>query len=246
MGETIPVLVNGAEGRMGRLAVAIATEAEDLDLVGTTDRGDDLAAAIAASGARVVVDFTHHSVAMECFRTIVAAGACPVAGTSGFTPEDVDAARRLLADAGIGGLIVPNFSVGVVLLMQFARAAAAHFPHVEVIEMHHDRKGDAPSGTAERTAEIIAEVRGEAPAPKVEETERVPGARGGRVMGVPVHSVRLPGALAHQEVLFSGPGEILTLRHDSLSRDCFRPGILLAVRRAPELTGLAFGLDDLL
>jgi len=246
MSETIPVLVNGAKGRMGQLAVRIAEEAEDLALVGATDTGDDLGRAIVELGARVVVDFTHHSVAMDCFKTIVAAGARPVAGTSGFGPEDVEAARRLLEEAGSGGLIVPNFSVGVVLLMQFARAAAAHFPHVEVIEMHHDRKGDAPSGTAERTAEIIAGVRGDPPPPKVTETERVPGARGGRVKGVPVHSLRLPGALAHQEVLFSAVGEILTLRHDSLSRDCFRAGILLAIRRAPDQSGLAYGLDDLL
>jgi len=246
MSEAIPVLVNGAKGRMGRLAASIATEADDLALVATTDLGDDLAGAIADSGARVVVDFTHHSVAMDCFRTIVAAGASPVAGTSGFTPDDVALAERLLDDAGLGGLIVPNFSVGVVLLMQFARLAAAHFPHVEVIEIHHDRKGDAPSGTAERTAEIIAEVRGAAPAPKVVETERVPGVRGGRVKDVPVHSIRLPGALAHQEVLFSAAGEILSLRHDSLSRDSFRSGILLAIRRVPELTGLTHGLDDLL
>lgn len=246
MTDVLRVLVNGAAGRMGQLAVDVVRAADDLDLVGETDVGDNLAGAISGTQAAVVVDFTHHAVAMDCFRTIVQSGARPVAGTSGFGPEDVDEARRLLETAGSGGLIIPNFSVGVVLLMQFARSAAAHFPHVEIVETHHDRKGDAPSGTAERTAEIIAEVRGEPPAPKVVETERVPGARGGRVGGVPIHSLRLPGALAHQEVLFSATGEIFTLRHDSLSRDSFRNGILLAIRHAPHARGLVHGLDDLL
>jgi 4-hydroxy-tetrahydrodipicolinate reductase len=246
LSEAIRVLVNGAKGRMGALAVDVVATAGDLDLVGETDLGDDLTAAIRDSSAEVVVDFTHHSVAMECFRKIVEGGARPVCGTSGFGPSDVEQARRLLEEAGSGGLVVPNFSVGVVLMMQFAREAARHFEHVEVVEIHHDRKGDAPSGTAERTAEIVAEVRGAPPPPKVEETERVPGSRGGLVSGVRVHSLRLPGALAHQEVLFSATGEILTLRHDSLSRDCFRSGILLAIRRAPALSGLAYGLEEVL
>jgi 4-hydroxy-tetrahydrodipicolinate reductase len=246
MSDSIRVLVNGAKGRMGRLAVDVVNDADDLVLAGETDLGDDLAASIRETGAEVVVDFTHHSVAMECFETIVSGGARPVAGTSGFSSDDVARAREIVENAGTGGLIVPNFSVGVVLLMQFSKAAAAHFESVEIVETHHDRKGDAPSGTAERTAEIIGEVRGASPPPKVEETERVKGARGGRVAGVPVHSIRLPGALAHQEVLFSAEGEVLTLRHDSLSRDCFRSGILLAIRRAPELSGLVLGLDDLL
>jgi 4-hydroxy-tetrahydrodipicolinate reductase len=246
MGDGPKVLVNGAKGRMGGLAVELVSEAPDLVLAGQTDLGDDLAAAIEESGAGVVIDFTHHSVAMDCFRTIVGAGARPVAGTSGFGADDVATARALIDDAGSGGIIVPNFSIGVVLLMQFAADAAKHFPHVEIVETHHDRKGDAPSGTAERTAEIIGEVRGDAPPPAVVETERVEGARGGRVAGVPIHSLRLPGALAHQEVLFSATGEILTLRHDSLSRDCFRAGILMAVRAAPELTGLSLGLESLL
>ncbi|MHC4861709.1 MAG: 4-hydroxy-tetrahydrodipicolinate reductase [Planctomycetota bacterium] len=246
MAETIRVLVNGARGRMGGLAVDVVRGAPDLALVGETDLGDDLTAAIRESGAEVAIDFTHHSVAMECFRGIVSGGARPVCGTSGFSPEDVEEARRLLAETGSGGLIVPNFSVGAVLLMRFAAEAAKRFPHVEIVELHHDRKGDAPSGTAERTAEIVADARGEPPTPKVEETERHLGVRGGRVAGVPVHSVRLPGLLAHQEVLFSGPGEVLTLRHDSLSRECFEQGILLAVRSAPRASGLVYGLEEIL
>jgi 4-hydroxy-tetrahydrodipicolinate reductase len=244
--EPIRVLVNGARGRMGGLAAGVVRRADGLTLVGETDLGDDLVSAIRDQAADVAVDFTHHSVALDCFRRIVEAGARPVSGTSGFSPGDVEEAGRLLAAAGSGGIIAPNFSVGAVLMMKFAAEAARRFAHAEIVELHHDRKGDAPSGTAERTAELVAEARREAPAPKVEETERFSGARGGRVRDVPVHSVRLPGLLAHQEVLLSGPGELLTIRHDSLSRDCFERGILLAVRRAPVVDGLVHGLEHLL
>ena len=246
MADPLRVLVNGAHGRMGGLAVSVVEEAPDLVLCGQTDFGDELGAAIREHGAEVVIDFTHHSVALACFTEIVTAGARPVSGTSGFSEADVEEARKLVADTGTSGLIIPNFSVGAVLMMKFAAEAAARFPHVEIVEMLHDRKGDAPSGTAERTAELVSAARGAAPHPKVEEVERVAGARGGRVAGVPVHSIRLPGALAHQEVLFSGPGEILTIRHDSLSRESFRPGILLAVRNVSGVTGLLYGLDALL
>ncbi len=246
MSEPLRVLVNGAHGRMGLLAVSVVEAAPDLVLCGRTDLGDDLPNSVRDSGAEVVIDFTHHSVALDCFRAIVAAGARPVSGTSGFSESDVEEARQAVSDAGSSGMIIPNFCVGAVLMMKFAAEAAKSFPHVEIVEMHHDRKGDAPSGTAERTAEMVAAARREAPTAKVEEVERVPGARGGRVCGVPVHSLRLPGALAHQEVVFSGPGEILTIRHDSLSRESFRPGILLALRRVTELPGLTCGLDCLL
>jgi len=244
--EPLRVLVNGARGRMGRLAVSVVEDAPDLALCGETDVGDDLRTQILDSGIEVVIDFTHHSVALRTFLEIIAAGARPVSGTSGFSMADVEIARATVEDAGSSGMIIPNFSLGAVLMMKFAALAAARFPHAEIVEMHHDRKGDAPSGTAERTAEMIASARLEVPTPKVEEVERIPGARGGRVAGVPVHSIRLPGALAHQEVLFSGPGEILTIRHDSLSRESFRPGILLAVRSVPAWSGLAYGLDALL
>ncbi len=246
MSEPLRVLVNGARGRMGRLTVSVVQAAPDLLLCAETDLDDDLGSSILETGAQVVIDFTHHSVALHCFEEIVAAGARPVSGTSGFSEAEVETARALVEAADSSGMIIPNFSLGAVLMMQFAAKAAALFPHVEVVEMHHDRKGDAPSGTAQRTAEIIARARSEVPAPKVQEIERVPGARGGRVAGVPVHSIRLPGALAHQEVLFSGPGEILTIRHDSLSRESFEPGILLAVRSVSDWSGLAYGLDALL
>jgi 4-hydroxy-tetrahydrodipicolinate reductase len=245
-GGPLRVLVNGAKGHMGRLATEVIRDAPDLILVGETDIDDDLVAEVRGSRAEVAIDFTHHRVAMDCFRAIVAGGACPVAGTSGFTPAHEAEAARLLHDAGRGGIIVPNFSIGAVLMMLFAREAARRFSHVEIVELHHDRKGDAPSGTAERTAALIAGARREIPGPRVEETERYPGARGGLVAGVPVHSIRLPGLLAHQEVLFSSAGELLTIRHDATSRDCFRAGILLAVRNAPSIDGLVVGLEALL
>jgi 4-hydroxy-tetrahydrodipicolinate reductase len=231
---------------MGRLSTTLVRESEDLDLAGELDLEDDLPAGVEASGAEVVLDFTHHSVAMENFRRIVAVGARPVSGTSGFSEDDLEEAGRLLQAAELGGIIVPNFSVGAVLMMRFAREAARRIPHVEIVEIHHDRKGDAPSGTAEATARMIAVVRGDLPPAPVHETERFPGARGGRAHGVPVHSLRLPSAVAHQEVIFSGPGELLTVRHDSLSRECFRAGILLALRKVREVEGLVYGLEPLL
>jgi 4-hydroxy-tetrahydrodipicolinate reductase len=240
------VLVNGAKGRMGSLAVETVRGADDLLLVGETDLGDDLVGAIRSSGAEVVVDFTHHSVGLACLGKIVEGGARPVAGTSGFGDAEIAEARRIVEAAGTGGIVVPNFSVGAVLMMRFAEQAARHLPHAEIVEIHHDRKADAPSGTAERTARIVADARREEPRPPVSESERHAGARGAKVSGVRVHSLRLPGALAHQEVLFSAEGELLTIRHDSLSRDSFRRGILLAVRRVTEIRGLAVGLETFL
>ncbi len=246
MAERVRVLVNGAKGRMGGLAASAVRDAGDLMLVGETDRGDDLEGAVRSTGAEVVVDFTHHTVALAGLLAAVSAGARPVSGTSGWGAAEIAEARAAVEQAGTGGLIVPNFSLGGVLMMRFAEQAARHFPNAEIVEIHHDRKGDAPSGTAERTAEIVAAARGEVPPTPVRETERHAGARGAVVKGVRVHSVRLPGALAHQEVLFSGEGEILTVRHDSLSRDCFRRGILLAVRKVGGIRGLLVGLDALL
>lgn len=245
MSEPLRIGVNGALGRMGAMSCELIEAAPDLTLAARTDVSDDLPAEIASSGVEVVLDFTHHSSAMNIFASIVSAGAVPVSGTSGFSAADVDEARRL-ADSGPGGMIIPNFSLGAVLMMKFAREAAAYYAHSEIIEIHHDRKADAPSGTAEITARMIGDSRGEAPPAQVVETERYAGARGARISNVPVHSVRLPGALAHQEVLLSGAGEILTIRHDSLTRESFHAGILLALRRAPETTGLVYGLEALL
>jgi len=243
---SVKVLVNGAKGRMGLQVVQAVTGDPDTDLVGQTDLGDDLSAEIASSGAQVVVDFTHPDVAYLTAEAIIKAGAHPVIGTTGFKPEEIETLQRLAAKRNLGGVIAPNFAIGAVLMMRFAAEAARHLPHVEIIEMHHDGKAEAPSGTAVKTAEQIAAARPEAPQPLVESRELAPGARGARSYPVPIHSVRLPGHVAHQEVIFGGLGEALRIRHDSISRECFMPGVLLACKKAPHLDRLHYGLEHLL
>jgi 4-hydroxy-tetrahydrodipicolinate reductase len=263
---TIRVAVSGAAGRMGRAAVRAVLREPDLQLVaavgretavgrdagevagagsrGVTISGDPRAAA--AAGAQVLVEFAPGAPAVAHARAALEAGICPVIGSTGLGAGDLDALRSLAAERRTGAVVAPNFALGAVLMMEFARLAAPHFPHVEIIELHHDRKRDAPSGTAARTARVVAEARGSAPAPAVREEEMVAGARGAVVDAVRVHSVRLPGLNAHQEVLFGGPGQILTIRHDSLSEESFMPGLLLAVRKVSALDGLVYGLEHLL
>ncbi|HKI99626.1 MAG TPA: 4-hydroxy-tetrahydrodipicolinate reductase [bacterium] len=243
---TIRVLVNGAKGRMGQQVVAAVQADAETELVGQTDVGDDLASAIATAQAAVVVDFTHPSCAYDNVQAILVAGARPVVGTTGFTPEQIADLQARAAKAGLGGVIAPNFAIGAVLMMRFAAEAARHMPYVEIIELHHDGKAEAPSGTAIKTAELIAEVRPKAPPLLVESKELSPGARGARGYAVPIHSVRLPGHVAHQEVILGGLGETLRIRHDSISRECFMPGVLLAVKQATGLSQLYYGLEHLL
>ncbi len=244
--DKIPVIVNGAKGRMGTHAVNAVQGADDLELVASTDLGDDLEKAIAAAGARVVVDFTQPSVAVENTEKILGAGAHPVVGTTGFQLEDIRRLQELAARERRGGVIAPNFAIGAVLLMKFAAEAARYLTAVEVIELHHDQKLDAPSGTAMRTVEMIRASVSEERPPNPEEKETLPGARGARYLGIPIHSVRLPGFVAHEEVIFGGSGQILTFRHDSLNRESFMPGVLLAVRKVPRLDALYYGLDAIL
>ncbi len=242
----IPVLVNGAKGRMGFQVVQAIQADPEVELAAQTDLGDDLAASIASSGARVVVDFTHPSCAFENAETILAAGAHPVIGTTGFTPDQIARLQAKAEAKGIGGVIAPNFAIGAVLMMRFAAEAARYLPHAEIIELHHDGKAEAPSGTAIKTAEQIARTRPLAPPLQVEGKELAPGARGTSAYAVPSHSVRLPGHVAHQEVILGGLGETLRIRHDSISRECFMPGVLLAVKKAPQLNVLLYGLENLL
>jgi 4-hydroxy-tetrahydrodipicolinate reductase len=244
----IRVLVNGAKGRMGSEAVQAVRETTDLDLVAQTDLGDDLAATIASSGAQVVVDFTVPASAVENATAILDSGACPVVGTTGFTSADIEGLQAKATGLGRGGLIAPNFAIGAVLLMKFAQQAAKFLPDVEVIELHHDQKVDAPSGTSLKTIELIREsLDQQAPGKdRPDETETVAGARGGKYLGIPVHSVRLPGYVAHEEVLFGGTGQILSLRHDSISRSSFMPGVVLAIRKVGSLDRLYYGLDQIL
>ena len=244
--KNIRVLVNGAKGRMGQEVVKAVTAAADLELVDQTDLGDDLIARIKASQAQAVVDFTTAAVAFENTRKILEAGVHPVVGTSGLLAEQVAELQQLAEDKGIGGLIAPNFAIGAVLLMKYAQDAAKYLPNVEVIELHHNRKADAPSGTAVKTAQLIAEARQEIPKALVEEKELFEGARGSEVHGVRVHSLRLPGLVAHQEVIFGGTGETLTIRHDSIHRESFMPGVCLACRKVIGTQQLFYGLEHLL
>ena len=244
--KNIRVLVNGAKGRMGQEVVKAVTAASDLELVDQTDLGDDLIARIKASQTQAVVDFTTAAVAFENTRKILEAGVHPVIGTSGLLAEQVAELQQLAEDMGIGGLIAPNFAIGAVLLMKYAQDAAKYLPDVEVIELHHNRKADAPSGTAVKTAQLIAEARQEIPKALVEEKELFEGARGSEVHGVRVHSLRLPGLVAHQEVIFGGTGETLTIRHDSIHRESFMPGVCLACRKVIGTQQLFYGLEHLL
>ena len=238
--------VLGAKGKVGATMCAAVAEAADLTLSAEVDVGDDLSL-FTDSGTEVVIDFTHPDVVMGNLKFLVDNGIHAVVGTTGFTAERLDQVRGWLADKpGSGVLIAPNFAIGAVLSMHFAQKAAPYFESVEIIELHHPQKADAPSGTAARTAALIAAARtGMAPNPDATSTG-LPGARGADVDGVPVHSVRLTGLVAHQEVLFGTMGETLTIRHDSLDRTSFVPGVLLAVREIASRTGLAIGMEPLL
>jgi 4-hydroxy-tetrahydrodipicolinate reductase len=240
----IRVAVIGAKGRMGTEVVRAVEDAQDLDLVGAWDLGDDLAAGLA--DAEVAVEFTVPASGFENLRLILESGVRPVVGTTGFTAGQLDEADALCRERGLGGIVAPNFAIGAVLMMRYAAAAAPHFDRAEIVELHHDRKLDAPSGTALHTARGMAAARGDT-IPPLDETETLAGSRGGEGEGgIRVHSVRMPGLVAHQEVFLGGPGQVLRIRHDTLDRSCFMPGVLLAVRKVGGLTGLFRDLGDLL
>ncbi len=246
--EPLRVGVLGARGRMGSETCRAVDAAEDLDLVAMVEAGDWLFG-VADAGAQVVVDFTSPAVVLDNIRWCIDQGIHCVVGTTGFDAERLATVQRWVDEApGVGVVIAPNFALGAVLMMRFATIAARFFPSVEIIELHHPNKVDAPSGTAGRTASLVAAARAEAglgPAPDATTTE-LEGARGARVDGVPVHSVRLAGLVAHQEVLLGTTGETLTLRHDSYDRVSFMPGVLLAVRSVSSRPGLTVGLEALL
>ncbi len=230
---------------MGKESVKAVSEDPDLDLVAQTDLGDNLPGEISQTKAQVVVDFTTAAAAMKNAGCIIESGARPVIGTSGLLPEQVAELQKLCNKQNLGGIIVPNFAIGAVLMMKYSQDAAKYFPHVEVIEMHHDRKADAPSGTAIKTANLLAESRGSAP-PSVDEKEILSGARGANAEDICIHSVRLPGLVAHQEVIFGGQSQTLTIRHDSIHRDSFMPGVCLACKKVMDLNELVYGLEHLL
>jgi 4-hydroxy-tetrahydrodipicolinate reductase len=248
MSEPIRVGVLGARGRMGQQVCQAVEAAEGLELVATVDVGDGLIG-VAEAGAQVLVDFTQPDVVMDNIRFAVEQGLHAVVGTTGFTDDRLNTIRGWLVDTPeLGVLVAPNFAIGAVLSIKFAELAAPYYESAEVIELHHPGKVDAPSGTAERTAAVISAARAKAglgPAPDATRQARA-GARGAEVDGIRVHALRLAGLVAHQEIIFGTEGETLTIRHDSLHRASFMPGVLLAVREIGSRPGLTVGLEPLL
>jgi 4-hydroxy-tetrahydrodipicolinate reductase len=227
---------------LGELEVALSADFE-----GSLCQASQAVRQAGAGGGAVLVDFTHPSVVYEHCRGAIAYGVHPVIGTTGLRPEQLADLAAFAAKASMGGAVVPNFSVGMVLLQQAAAAAARFYDHAELTELHHNRKADAPSGTCLKTAELMEELGKDFNPPQVEEHESLPGCRGGlRESGLRLHSVRLPGLVAHQEVMFGAPGETYTLRHDTIERSAYMPGVLLTVRRVRSLEGLVYGLERLL
>lgn len=241
------VAVFGANGRMGTEVCRAVTAAEDLELVAAVDAGDDRSGV--EQQAQVVVDFTTPDAVLDNLAWCIERGIHVVVGTTGFSEERLDHVRQLLsAKPEVGVLVAANFSIGAVLMMHFAEQAARYFESAEIVELHHPNKVDAPSGTAQATAGRIAAGRAAAglgPVPDAT-SSGLPGARGAEVQGIHVHGVRLRGLVAHQEVLFGAEGETLTIRHDSLDRTGFMPGVLAAVRAVGGLPGLTIGIDQLL
>jgi len=244
----IKVGVLGANGKMGTQTVATITAAADLELVAALDLGDSIET-LKKSGAEVVVDFTHPDSVMANLEYAINNGINVVVGTTGFDSAKLAKVKELLANnPKVGALIAPNFGLGAVLMMQFAAQAAKHFESVEIIELHHPNKADAPSGTATRTAELITDARKVANRPPMPDatTSALPGARGAKVGDVAIHSVRLRGLVAHQEVVLGDQGETLSIRHDSIDRTGFMPGVLLGIRKVGSHPGLTFGLEKFL
>ena len=262
----IRVLVCGAYGKMGREVLRAVHKDEHLSIVGAVDVksdfvdageligagkigvtvGNDLQTVIHETKPQVMVDFTKPEAVMPNIRTAIKNGVCPVVGTTGLTETDINEVRTLCAQSKVNAIISPNFSIGAILMMKLAQEAAKYLSQVEIIEYHHDQKLDAPSGTALRTAELITEVRGSLRQGHPDEVEKLPGARGGNVAGIPIHSVRLPGYVAHQEVIFGGIGQTLSIRHDSISRESFMPGVVLACQKVLTTDGLIVGLEHIL
>ena len=245
---TLKVGVLGALGKVGREVCTAVEAAEDMDLVARVDADDDLQQLV-DSGAEAVVDFTHPDVVMDNLEFCVSHGIHAVVGTTGFDDDRLATLRGWLADSEqTGVLVAANFSIGAVLMMRFAAEAAPFYESVEIVELHHPDKADAPSGTARRTAQLVAAAREEAGSPPVPDatSTSLDGARGAVVDGIHVHGLRVRGLVAHQEVILGGAGETLTIRHDSLDRISFTPGVLLGLREIGTRPGLSVGLETFL
>jgi 4-hydroxy-tetrahydrodipicolinate reductase len=274
--STIPVIVNGAAGKMGREVIKAIAQASDLTLMGAIDttpehQGKDAGELAGLSeplevpitnqlepmlgyvaGERqmqpgVLVDFTHPDAVYNNIRSAIAYGIRPVVGTTGLSPAQLQELADFAEKASTGCLVIPNFSIGMVLLQEAAVRASQYFDHVEIIELHHNQKADAPSGTAIQTAQLLGELGKTFNGAIVEETEKIAGARGSLAdEGIRIHSIRLPGLIAHQEVIFGAAGQIYTLRHDTSDRACYMPGVLLAIRKVNQLKSLVYGLEKIL
>jgi len=262
----IRVIVTGAAGRMGREVIKAVLKEKDLNLVGAidvkeigADAGEmvgstsngvkiqaDLRKVLENTQPHVLVDFTNPQAVIRNAKTALNHGVSPVIGTTGLDEIEIQELRRVADKNNLGVLIAPNFALGAVLMMDFTRRAARYFKHIEIIELHHDQKIDAPSGTALKTAQMIEEEREPFRQGHPEEYEKIQGARGGEWKGIRIHSVRLPGLIAHQEVIFGALGQVLTIRHDSLSRESFMPGVILGIRKILDLKGVVVGLEKIL
>lgn len=260
----IKVIVAGALGKVGSQMITGLAADPELDLAGGADpiaseeyrelpEGGGLIPITKTVGPLitrvrpdVMVDFTHPASVMENVKAAISQGVRPIVGTTGLTQKQVQEISQALDSAGIGGVIAPNFATGANLLMYFARVAARFFPGAEIIELHHDAKVDAPSGTALATARLMREARDEPMQDAPTETFTLSGVRGGVEGGIRIHSVRLPGLVAHQEVIFGGPGQLLSMRHDSMNRESFVPGVALAIKAAMQQPGLIYGLDKIM
>ena len=261
----VKVIVSGACGKMGRSVLNAVYHDQELELVGAvdlqtgTDVGellgidktgvlvtDNLQKLIETVKPDVMVDFTRPDVVFHNACIALKNGVSPVIGTTGLSDENKEELNRLALEYNTGAFIAPNFAIGAVLMMELSQKVAKYMPHVEIIELHHDQKLDAPSGTALRTAELISGVRQSMKQGHPDEVEKLEGARGAEFDGIPIHSVRLPGYVAHQEVIFGGLGQTLTIRHDSISRDSFMPGVVIACKKVKGCNGLVCGLENIL
>ena len=266
----IKVLVSGAAGRMGREVVKAVVNNSETELIGAVDRAfggqdagelagighqnlpivDNLESALRASGAQVAVDFSTPQSVRENINIMLGAGVCPVIGTTGLKESDLEEIDAQSKAAGIPVFIAPNFAIGAVLMMRFAAECAKLFDHAEIIEFHHEKKLEAPSGTAFKTAQLMREARGEdfirVGGDDEANGSAAIGARGGQMGGIAIHSVRTPGYLAHQEVIFGMAGQTLNIRHDTITRECYMPGVLRAIKAVQGLSGLTYGLEHIL
>jgi len=243
----INVIINGSNGKMGIEAVKAVTKAPNMQVVAALDKGDNLAASITQHKADIVVDLTHPSAVKQNVTIILTNNAHAVVGTTGLSETDLNDIKTLAKKHHKAAIVCPNFAIGAILMMQLAAQAAKHLPEVEIIEYHHNQKADAPSGTAIKSAEVIAAANPNVNSRPIDEKELIPGSRGAICKNIPIHAVRLPGQVADQDILLGGLGQTLKLSHRTISREAFMPGIILCINKASSLNaGLTYGLENLL